>query len=244
MPVPNSTAGENKDESQGAAGVLRRTIHPEIRVLDSAKGLVEYVASDETLDSYKEIIRADGWRFTKFGRNAPFVDSHDYTSIKSLIGRVVDFRVVGRQLVETVQWAKDVAENALAQIGWKMTESGFLKAVSVGFWPIIIVRPGEKAWTETLKGVGQQPDADVRAVYTEQEQVELSAVIVGANPNAVARSYKAGALTDADLDTLSQQYAKRYEPGPAAQSPDAAAAAHRQATEAWLERFTAAIRRQ
>ena len=30
---------------------VRRTLHPEIRVLDTKGGICEYVASDETLDS-------------------------------------------------------------------------------------------------------------------------------------------------------------------------------------------------
>ena len=45
---------------------LIRTIHPEIRVIDEAEGLVEYVASDESIDSYREIIRAKGWKFNLF----------------------------------------------------------------------------------------------------------------------------------------------------------------------------------
>ena len=76
---------------------LIRTLCPKIRVLDAAKGLVEYVASNETIDSYREIIRADGWRFSRFAKNAPFVDSHDYSSVDKLLGKVVDFRVEGRQ---------------------------------------------------------------------------------------------------------------------------------------------------
>jgi hypothetical protein len=95
---------------------LRRDIHPVVRVLDEGKGIVQYTASDETPDSYKEIIRADGWRFDDFKKNAPFVDSHNYDSIGSLLGKVTDFSVQRGSLVETVKWAIDVPENALAQL--------------------------------------------------------------------------------------------------------------------------------
>jgi len=54
---------------------LRRILHPETRIIDATKGIVDYVASDETIDSFKEIIRAAGWRFTNFAKNSPFVDS-------------------------------------------------------------------------------------------------------------------------------------------------------------------------
>jgi hypothetical protein len=190
---------------------LIRTIHPEIRVLDSKQGLVEYVASDETLDSYHEVIRANGWRFNHFAKNAPFVDSHEYSRIENMLGKVIDFRVVGKQLVETVKWAIDVAENKVAQLGWKMTEAGYLKAVSVGFWPIKTLTPHSdpKSFNENLKDMGMPDNAPVRAIYTEQEQIELSAVVIGANPNALAKSYKAGVLSDADLDLISGEYAKR-----------------------------------
>lgn len=219
---------------------IRRTLHPEIRVLDAAQGLAEYVASDETIDSYREVIRADGWRFSLFTKNAPFVDSHEYGSIEKLLGRVVDFQVRGRQLVETVQWAKDVAENKLAQIGWRMTEAGFLKAVSVGFWPIRWTTKGEQDFATTAKDIGLAPDAEIARIYTEQEQIELSAVIIGANPNALARAYKAEVLTDADLETISQEHAKR-EPAYRAADPADARWAERRAQEAFLERLLTAV---
>lgn len=212
---------------------LRRQLNPVARVLDEAKGLVEYVASDETLDSYREIIRASGWRFTNFKKNSPFVDSHDYSTIDRLLGKVVDFAVRGGRLIETVQWAKDVPENKLAQYGWAMVRAGFLPAVSVGFFPTKAVSRGDAAFAQQLAELGLGSDAGVRTIYTEQEQIELSAVIIGANPNALARAYKAGALDDAALDFLSHENAKR-ETARAAVGPDAAALARHQARERFL----------
>jgi hypothetical protein len=222
--------------------LLRRPLNPVVKVLDAQAGLVEYVASDESIDSFREIVRADGWRFTNFAKNAPFVDSHDYSSIDKLVGRVVDFAVKGRKLVETVQWAKDVAGNALAQLGWRMTEAGFLKAVSVGFYPVRYVAPyrlqdGDATFTGQAQDLGVNPD-QVRAIYLEQEQVELSTVILGANPNALARAFKAGAIDDADLDFVATQISARAmraandgnsEPAPAASDPADAARARRRA---------------
>ncbi|MCX7869188.1 MAG: hypothetical protein N2322_04470 [Terrimicrobiaceae bacterium] len=190
--------------------MVRRVIHPAVRVLDEREGLVEYVASDETVDSYREVIRADGWRFTRFERNAPFVDSHRYDTVDALLGRVVDYGVRGRQLIEVVKWAIDVPENRLAQIGWAMTRAGYLRAVSVGFQPLDWVsrwnpsQAGQFAAVAAELGVEVQ---EVEVIYLAQEQIELSAVVIGANPNAVARSYKSGALNDEDIDFLSQRIA-------------------------------------
>lgn len=222
---------------------LRRIIHPEVRVLDAKAGLVEYVASTETVDSYREVIRASGWRFTQFSKNAPFVDSHNYGTIDRLLGKVVDFAVKGGKLVEMVQWAKDVAENQLAKLGWAMTEAGFLKAVSVGFFPVKMV----SKWDSDPRAFNEQclnlklDAANVRAIYVEQEQIELSACIIGANPDALAKSYKAGVLTDADLDFLSLEHAKR-ETARAAVGPDAAALARHQARERFLGRLETIIK--
>jgi hypothetical protein len=194
--------------SNQQSAIFRRTIHPEIRVIDAKAGLAEYVASDETVDSYREVIRANGWRFDLFAKNAPFVDSHQYDSLDRLLGQVVDFKVEGKRLVETVQWAIDVPENRLAQIGWRMTEAGYLKAVSVGFRPVRAVSrfdADNAAWLGQLLELGLSADTSVRTIYTEQQQLELSAVIIGANPNALARAHKADAISEADLEFLDQQ---------------------------------------
>lgn len=184
-----------------------RTLHPETRVVDAARGILDYIASDESIDSYREIIRADGWRFTHFKKNSPFVDSHTYDTVQNLLGRVIDFHIEGRRLVERVQWAIDVPENQLAQLGWKMTAAGYLRAVSVGFWPTRYVTKWDtdrKPWLDQIDALGlDEAESGVRTIYLEQEQVELSSCILGANPNALAKAYKANLLTDQDLETLS-----------------------------------------
>ncbi len=223
--------------------MIRRTIHPETRILSSREGTVEYVASDETVDSYREIIRADGWRFDDFERNAPFVDSHNYESIEHVLGRVIDFRVQGRRLVETVKWAIDVPENNLARKGFAMTEGGYLRAVSVGFMPVRTVTPWDsdpKPFKAALRDLGIDQSADIRAVYLEQQQKELSACVLGANPNAVARAYRAGILNDADLDLFSD-YLMKGVTVDAAQGPAAATSTRQRARDAFLRRFTRVI---
>lgn len=180
---------------------LRRALTVVPRIISEAEGLVDYIASDESLDSYQEIIAAKGWRFSRFAKNAPFVDSHDYESIQKLLGRVESAGIVGTSLIERVRWAKDVKENALAQLGWKMTLGGFLKAVSVGFFPVRRAFQGREGWAAAVADLGIKPEdaANVRCIYLEQEQIELSACIIGANPNALAKSFKEGCIQDADL---------------------------------------------
>ncbi len=204
----------------------RRQMAVEVRVLDSAKGIVEYVASDESLDSYREIVRADGWRFDHFQKNAPFVDSHDYRCIEKLVGKVVGFMITGKRLVETVQWAIDVPENRLASLGWKMTEAGYLKAVSVGFRPERMATKWDQdptAFGAALAELKIARELDVRVVYLQQQQLELSSVIIGANPNALAKAYKAGVIDEPGIDFLSGEFALREHTASAASDPGHAA---------------------
>ncbi len=223
---------------------LRRLIHPQVKIIDTVRGIVDYVASDETLDSYNEIIRANGWRFTNFQKNAPFVDSHDYSTLQKQVGKVIDFRVEGRRLINRVQWAIDVAENQLAQLGWKMTAAGYLKAVSVGFHPIRMATRWDSdktSWAQQLKELNMHEEDGVRAIYIQQEQVELSACILGANPNAlamksIAHAYKAGVLVDNDIETLSVENAKRTTASTASVAAPAELARERQREE-FLRKF-------
>jgi hypothetical protein len=223
----------------------RRVIHPQVRILDEKAGLCEYIASDETIDSYREVIRADGWRFDRFSKNAPFVDSHDYSTVENCVGKVIDFKVAGKQLVETVKWAIDVPQNQLATLGWNMTKAGYLRAVSVGFQPTQMLSRWDRdpqPFNEMCESMGLDPKS-INAIYTEQQQLELSACVIGANPNALAKSYKAGLLDDAMLERISAEHAKR-ETATLASESSAALVARQRKREEFLrsfERLTKAV---
>lgn len=177
---------------------LTKTIHPHIKVIDADRGLVEYVASDETLDSYAEVVRAAGWKFDqRFTSNPVFVDSHSYWGIKDVLGRVVEWRVEGGKLIEVVQWAIDVEQNALAQLGFEMTSKGYLKAVSVGFMPVRTVYRKDDDFSAVADemSLSQEVRDKVRCIYYEQQQWELSACVIGANPSALAKAAGAGAVS-------------------------------------------------
>jgi len=228
---------------------LRREIHPAIKVLDAAQGIVEYTASNETLDCHNEIVRADGWRFNRFQKNAPFVDSHNYGSIGTTLGSVIDYTVTGHNLVETVKWAIDVrpddGSETLASWGFKMTAAGYLKAVSVGFMALRFCTRWDNDKTEY-----NQQCADLKVprdvipdvIYIEHEQIELSACVIGANPDAVARAYKAGVVDDAFLEKISTEKSKR-ENARSTDGPAAVEQACQRAREKFLLEFQLTIKK-
>lgn len=183
---------------------LRRALNVEARIISEADGTVEYVASDATLDSYYESILSSGWQFNLFAKNAAFVDSHNYWSIEAALGKVLSARVENNQLVERVQWAKDIPEAKLAVFGWKMTVGGFLKAVSVGFRVVQAAWPDDTQWPAFVSqsGLSAEDAAKCRRIFVKQEQLELSACVLGANPSAVAKAYQEGCIRDADLASI------------------------------------------
>jgi hypothetical protein len=183
---------------------LRREIQAETRVIDKDAGICEYVASDQTLDYSREIILARGWKFTNFANNSPFVDSHDYSSINKVLGKVLSWRVEGDKLIEKVQWAVGMG-SPLCDWGWSLTCAGILKAVSVGFVPTKAVSRWDSDPTgyvqalQTLGLAGADDSKKPRYIYQEQEQIELSACILGCNPNALIRGYESGDLDEEQM---------------------------------------------
>src|SRR6266702_7360758 len=126
--------------------------------------ILDFIASDETLDRYEEIICAAGWRLDNYQRNPVFQNAHKYGDIIFTLGRalVTEVRMVaGRQaLFQRVEFA--TAHNPMAKIAYGLYKGKFLNAVSVGFIPVRWENGGA--------------DAGYRRKYVEQELLEVSAV--------------------------------------------------------------------
>jgi HK97 family phage prohead protease len=136
-----------------------------------------FVASDETVDRYGDIVSVDGWDLKNFRRNPVFLWMH---SQYQPIGQVKKIGVENKQLLATVRFF-DAGDSKMADDLWKLVKKRKLRAVSVGF----TVKGDEDI--ETIR------DADERITgfrFLRQELLELSLVSVPANPNAlqVARS--------------------------------------------------------
>ncbi len=212
--------------SATAAAPLRREMPVKPKVLDAAKGIIRFTASDETMDYSNEIVRLAGWRFTNFSKNAPFVDSHDYSEISKALGQVVAYGVTGGELVEDVQFALTPNGQTLADWAFAMYRDEFLRACSVGFVPTRYATKWDSdrnALIEQIAELKLDPAAAARlnVVYIEQEQIELSACVLGCNPNALAKAYKAGTLSEESLDKFATMYASTKNTKPAADSADA-----------------------
>ena len=162
----------------GAKG-LRGGLKCEVKSVDGNAPVMDFIASDETLDRYNEVIRLDGWELDNFRANPVIPDCHDYSSVAKILGKAVSIGVADGKLVNRVEFA---VCNPLGQMAHDLAKGGFLKSQSVGFIPL-----------EWENGKGKdQPDR----TYTKTELLEVSMVVVPANPGAtIGAALKSGATT-------------------------------------------------
>src|SRR6266478_884270 len=92
---------------------LRGGIHVEIREPDLASSssssasasssVLDFVASDETLDRYDEIIMASGWKLESYRRNPVFQNAHKYGDIIFTLGKalITEIRSGSRSIPST-----------------------------------------------------------------------------------------------------------------------------------------------
>jgi HK97 family phage prohead protease len=171
---------------------LRRQIHPAASIPPDAEpppsNTIDFRSSDSTLDRYQEVITVAGWKLDTYRKNPVVQNAHNYCSLADTIGKSIITEVRGDHLFQRVQFA--VEENPMAKIAYGLYKGGFLNAVSVGFIPL--------RWENGTKDVGY------RRRYLEQELLEVSAVSLPANPNALTLAIKAGAIEINDLKELAE----------------------------------------
>lgn len=145
--------------------------------------VLDFVASSGALDRYQEIIEPSGWRLDNYRRNPVFQNAHQYGDVIFTLGKAVVTEVRGGALYQRVAFA--VEANPVARIAYNLYRGGFLNAVSVGFVPV--------RWENG------SAESDFRRKYLEQELLEVSAVAVPANPEALALGVRSGAVTKGDV---------------------------------------------
>ena len=175
---------------------------------DNGEPVLEFIGSDNTVDRYNEVISPEAWGDMKNFRANPVIpDCHDYSSVLKILGRADRVEVRDGKLVNDVRFC---IENPMGNIAYKMAKGGFIKSQSVGFIPM--------EWTNG--NAAGQPDR----TYTKCELMEISLVVVPANPGAtVGLALKAGVIERRDFRELAD-YLKQF-CGDEKQTPDALAGA-------------------
>ena len=160
----------HKGEAQTRAAIITRD------KTSTATRSVRFVASDESVDRYGDIIRADGWKLENFRKNPVLLFGHNSRELP--IGKVSEVEVIGKRLEATAEFPEGMSE--FADTVWRYVDAGLLKAVSVGFMPLSEPNyifadddPDHKGWPTGYE-------------FVDHELLELSVVPVPANPQALA----------------------------------------------------------
>jgi hypothetical protein len=180
------------DEDSGVSGLKSKVGEGE-----SPACTLDFVASDETLDRYDEIISASGWRLGNYRRNPVFQNAHQYGDIIFTLGKALITEVRGGRLFQRIEFATEV--NPMARIAYGLYKGKFLNAVSVGFIPVRWENGPAQSSSASASSSSSVP---FRRRYLEQELLEVSAVGIPANPNALQLGLKTGAIEKADLVEL------------------------------------------
>jgi len=155
------------------------SIDRESRVLgvNAESRTIEALVSTATIDRYGEIVepKAFAKHLETFRKNPVLLASHQYAGFDAgqatVIGHWSNMRITDDGLVGTAHFAN----TQLADEYWQLYRDGHMKAFSVGFR----VHAWEMSEVETEDGKRK-----VR-VFTDVELLEVSAVAVPANPDAV-----------------------------------------------------------
>lgn len=118
------------------------------------------VFSTDSEDRHLERVYQN-FNLKNFKSNPIFLDSHNYSSIEHIIGRVEGIKVKDGVLQGEVVFA---LENPKGLLAYHLANGGFLGATSIGFIPL---------------------DFDDNGDITKSELLEISAVSVPANPEAL-----------------------------------------------------------
>jgi len=219
--------------------MLRSTLHIEAHSpaaqpspCNSQQPVLDFIASDESLDRYDEVISAPGWRLDSYRRNPVFQNAHQYGDIMFTLGKALVTEVRNAEcgmrnqaagaefcnstsavrtspyLYQRIEFATEV--NPIARIAYGLYKGKFLNAVSVGFIPLRwedahgvehSAGKSSQALSErhSFEPLGLSAPEPFRRRFLEQELLEVSAVGIPANPNALALGLKAGAIEKSDL---------------------------------------------
>jgi len=187
-----------------------KTFISDVKSVNEQDFTLEAVISDETVDRYGEVIKVDAWkkRLYRYKQNPILLTSHRYDKLTNQIGEATKVGVVDGKLVAKFKYYVNEG-NPEADWGWKLASKFGRAAYSVGFLPY---EYEDKEYDEDVKK-GKKPYRE----YIDVELLEVSQVLVPANPSAMMKSFneeedtelkgyidfvRKGLETDTDYETI------------------------------------------
>jgi hypothetical protein len=165
--------------------------------------VLQYTITDETVDRYGDIVKADGGLFDNYKKNAVIMTFHDYKQFPIGAAIRVWLDKAAKQVKAWVLIMDDRADpSGVSETAFRMASSGFMKAGSIGYMPKDVYRPTQKE----KQDLGM---SDYGVIYRTWELMEFSLCGVPANPNAVQNSLddtiERGIIQEKDLSLLHKE---------------------------------------
>ena len=171
--------------------MMKSLTSPVIKGIDEETRTIEFLGTSSKQDRSGDIIETDGWDIKNFMDNPVFLWAHNGRSVPP-IGRALEVSRTPQGLKFRIQFAtKEV--HPFADTVFKLYGAGFLKGVSVGFIP-------KKREVMTDPQTGEFTGFK----FLEQELIELSAVSVPDNPEALIQEAVDGVLNKEAAEFLSK----------------------------------------
>lgn len=148
----------------------------------------EAIASTPVQDRQGDSVLQNGWFVDNFIKNPVIPWAHDYSTPP--VARAIEIGINAQGNLQFTYQAPPEGLYELADTIWNLYRNGFMFAFSVGFIPLDYEGDYREGYT-----------------FTKAELLEISAVVVPANPQAVALAYKMGDLTDKQAKTLRNKMA-------------------------------------
>lgn len=182
-----------RQQPMRTVGVRKQMIAPVDPVEAGGLRALRFTISSGIVDREQDRIALAGWDLANFARNPVVLWGHDAERLP--IGRAFDVRIEDSCLKASVEFVPaDIPEaGQFAEAVYRLAQSGFIAATSVGFRPV----KWEYTNDPTRGGDDWFPGID----FEQQELVELSIVTVPANPEALIDAPGPGEGTAIASDT-------------------------------------------
>jgi len=157
------------------------------------------IASTDSRDRHGDRVMQGGWDLAEFKANPVIIANHDYKAEK-VVAKATRIEVVEGKLEMDIQFSEDTQ---LAKDIFNLFKNGFLNAFSVGFMP-----------TEASYETETDEEGNSESVYIVRaaKLLEVSAVAIPANPDALSKALKSGETTEESAkiikDTLGADFDK------------------------------------
>jgi len=166
--------------------MLLAALAVQLRGIDEATHTADFVAATERPVAVgpwePEALRMGGVNLTRYRKNPVLLDSHDRTSLASVVGKV-DVSVKDRKLIARCTYAP----TERGKMAWELVRGGFVNALSIGYQvdrsSVRHLREGE------TDGEGDALVRGPATVVNRWTLLEISTVPVPADEDAVRRSF-------------------------------------------------------